>query len=414
MKIRTHIALSGALTVAIIGLIWYQSNKAGDERLKKVMESGVAVQKPAVSAANAKPSQAAPEKAEEAAPAPQEEQPVEKQEVVVSVPPKEAKDEPKKAAAAPERSTSPEDDDFPARSNIVKNGGFKNGLSAWRFWRLKEEEGKKFLKTDNGILYLNGQANTLMGVAQTVDLISGAVYRMSAKVRDMSPPAEGKNFLGARMALNAPGQKEHQIVWLYSSSDWKESEFVFTNAYTGKATLFFHTGYTTNSSNCAVKDIALILGNEFPGRNDCSSNGDFKDGLKGWNYWQISAEEGSNLVFRAEEGEPHVVIKGQAGKKLMGLSQAVNVVSGNVYKLSAVVKSQDLADRSFFGARVAIYAPGTKEKQLLWTYATKDWEKKELVFTNNFTGAATLYFHTGYTTNACVALFKELKLTKKR
>lgn len=411
MKLRTHIALAGTLTLAMLGLIWYQSHKDVDGRLKKIMENAVEAPKPA------KPPQTMAQKPKEAAPVPKEEKPVEKEEVVVKAPPQTADKEIKSEVKTPEKPaapTVPENDDFPARANVVKNGAFEKGLGSWRYWRMKEEDGKKFLRTENGVLYLHGQLNTLMGVAQTVDLSSGAVYRMSAKVRDMSPPKEGKAFLGARLALNVPGHKEQQVVWLYSNSDWKESNLTFTNAFTGKATLFFHTGYTTNTSHCAVKDIALIPANDYPAKNVCSRNGDFKDGLKGWNYWQIPAQEASNLISRADGDVPYVVIKGKEGNKLMGMSQAVNVVSGAVYKLSAMAKSGEPSDKAFFGARVALYAPGAKEKQLLWTYGTKDWEKKELVFTNVFTGAATLYFHTGYTTNSCVALFRELTLIKKR
>ena len=414
MKIRTHIALAGTLTIAIMGLIWYQSNRDDGGRLKKIMERATEAPKPAA----AQPAdQAAPEKPKETAAVPEEEKPVEKEEVVVKAPPKETKTEQKTEPKAPEEAAAvpaPDEDDFPAKGNVLRNGRFENGLSSWRYWRLKEEEGSRLLKVENGALYVNGQLNKLMGVAQTVELVSGAVYRMSAKVRDMKPPSEEKSFLGARLALNVPGQKEHQLVWLYSSSDWKENAIVLTNRFSGKATIFFHTGYTTNSSSCAVKDIALIRANDYPAQNIRSSNGDFRNDLKGWSYWQISPQEASNLISRVEGDVPCVEIKGQAGNKLMGLSQAVNVVSGDVYRLSAQAKSQDPNGKAFFGARVALYAPGTNEKQLIWTYNTKDWEKKELVFTNAFTGTATLYFHTGYTTNSCVAQFRELILVKKR
>lgn len=417
MKLRTHIALAGTLTLAMLGLIWYQSHRDVDGRLKKIMESAAASNRPAATTKPAKPSQTADQKPKEAAPVPKEEKPVEKEEVVVKAPPQTADKEIKSEAKTPEKPaapTVPENDDFLASDNVVRNGDFKNEFKGWRYWAIDEETGNKSIKVENETLYLNGLANKLMGIAQSVKIVSGTVYRMSAKVRDMRPPVEDKVFLGARLALNAPGQKEHQVVWLYSSSDWKEADFVFTNRVTGIATLFFHTGYTTNSSNCAVKDIALVPANDYPAQNVRSRNGGFKDGLKGWNYWQIQAQEGSNLIFLAEGKEPYAVIKGKSGGKLMGLSQAVNVSSGAVYRLRATVKSKEYAEKTLFGARVALYAPGVKERQLVWTYATKDWEKKELVFTNVFTGAATLYFHTGYTTNSCEAFFKDISLTKKR
>ncbi|MBR5946182.1 hypothetical protein IKZ80_03765, partial [bacterium] len=176
-----------------------------------------------------------------------------------------------------------------------------------------------------------------------------------------------------------------------------------------------HTGYTTNAAYCFVKDISLAPENPFPRKNLGSFNGDFKDGTKGWTFWQIPAEEASNFITRVSgEFGDCVQIKGQPGNRLMGMSQAVSVVSGAVYKLSANVKSLDAKEKTLFGARVAFYAPGQKEQQLLWTYNTKGWEDKNLIFTNSYSGAATLYFHTGYTTNSCTALFKDLSLFKKK
>ena len=297
---------------------------------------------------------------------------------------------------------------------MVKNGSFKEGLSSWRYWRIDEKKGKQFIKAENSTLSIQGQLNTLMGVAQSVKVLSGTVYRLSAKARS-GEKSETKSFLGARLALFADGQKEQQVVWLYKNKDWEEKELVFTNLYSGVATLFFHTGYTTNAALCVVKDISLVPENPFPRKNLCSFNGDFKDGTKGWTFWQIPAAEASNLITRVSgDSGDCVEVKGQTGNRLMGMSQAVSVVSGAVYKLSASVKSQDEKGKTLFGARVAFYAPGQKEQQLLWTYNTKGWEAKTLIFTNSYSGAATLYFHTGYTTNSCTAMFKELSLVKRR
>lgn len=405
MTLKTHALLATAATAAIIALIYVRSNSSDDSRLRKVMEK--AKNLPATVAAQPV---SKPETKKSEAPkteAPKAEIP-EAEEPVVPV-------KTEKAAApvqkAPAKTVEKQDDDFLVKNNLVKNNSFRDGLSAWRFWRIKEEDGKKLIKAENASLSIKGQLNTLMGVAQSVKVESGTVYRLSAKVLSKDP--EEKSFMGARLALYAEGQKEQQVVWLYKNKDWEEKNLTFTNRYSGLATLFVHTGYTTNAAECLVKDIALLPQNPFPSRNACSFNGDFNDGTKGWDFWHISGTEASNLIERASgEYGNCVVVKGQSGSRLMGMSQAVSVVSGAVYRMSANVKSQDAKEKGFFGARVAFYAPGQKDQQLLWTYATKDWEKKSLVFTNNYSGKATFFFHTGYTTNACTAMFKDLSLIK--
>lgn len=410
MTIKTHALLATAATLVLIALIYYRSNSGDDTRLKKVMEKtkdfpAEAAAKP-VSKPEAKKSEA-PKTAHKKSEISKTEIP-EAEEPVIPEKTEKAAEPVKKA---PAKTVEKPDDDFIVKNNLVKNNSFRDGLSAWRFWRINEENGKKLIKAEGSSLSIKGQLNTLMGVAQSVRVESGTVYRLSAKVRSKDP--EEKSFMGARLALYADGQEEQQVVWLYKNKDWEEKNLTFTNRYSGLATLFVHTGYTTNAAECLVKDIALLPQNPFPSKNVCSFNGDFNDGTKGWDFWHVSGTEASNLIERTSgDYGSCVVVKGQPGGRLMGMSQAVGVVSGAVYRMSANVKSQDAKDKGFFGARVAFYAPGQKEHQLLWTYATKDWEEKSLVFTNNYSGKATFFFHTGYTTNACTAMFKDLSLIK--
>lgn len=404
MTLKTHALLATAATAAIIALICLRSNSGDDSRLKKVMEKTKDLPAEAASKPAAKPET---KKEAPKAEVPQAEV-IQAEEPVIQEKTEKAAEPVKKV---PAKKVEKQSDDFPAENNLVKNNTFREGLSSWRYWRIQEEDGRKLIKAENASLSIKGRLNTLMGVAQSVKVESGTVYRLSAKVRSREP--EEKSFMGARLALYADGQKEQQVVWLYKNADWEEKSLTFTNRYSGSATLFVHTGYTTNAAECLVKDIALLPENPFPARNTCSFNGDFDDGTKGWDFWHVSGTEASNLIERASgDYGSCVVVKGQPGGRLMGMSQAVSVVSGAVYRMSANVKSRDVKEKGFFGARVAFYAPGQKEHQLLWTYATKDWEEKSLSFTNNYSGKATLFFHTGYTTNACTAMFKDLSLIK--
>ena len=411
MTLKTHALLATAATAAIIALIYVRSNSSDDTRLKKIMEKTKDLQTTVASQPVSKPETAKAEAPKTEAPkteAPKAEIPKAEDPVMPEKTEKAAA-----PAKPPVKAVELQSDDFLADKNLVKNNSFKEGLTGWRFWRINEENGNNFIKAGDSSLLIQGQYNTLMGIAQNVKISSGTVYRMSAKVRSKEIP-KAKSFMGARLALFAEGQKEQQVVWLYSNEDWEERNIVFTNRFSGVATLFVHTGYTTNAAECLVKEIKLLPENKFPKRNMCSYNGDFLDGTKGWNFWHISGMEASNLITRVSgDYGSCVTVKGQAGNRLMGMSQAVSVVSGAVYRLSANVKSQDQREKTFFGARVAFYAPDQKEQQLLWTYNTKDWEAQSLVFTNNYSGKATLYFHTGYTTNACTAMFKDLSLIKR-
>lgn len=409
MTIKTHAFLATTATLVLIALIYYRSNNNDDSRLRKIMEKTKDLQ---TSVASKPVSKAEKQKASE----------IKEEENKVISGDGGAKEEKKAETPAPVKESKPsapvaiaDSDDFLPSQSLVSNGSFKDGFKGWRYWSLSEEKGKELVKIEEDGLSLQGQLNKMMGIAQAVKITSGTVYQISAKVRSADPKPEKKTFMGARLALNAPGQKEMQLIWLYKNGEWEEKSLSFTNRVTGVATLFFHTGYTTNAATCLVKDISLIPANKYPKANTCSSNGDFKNDLKGWNFWQVSAAEGSNLISRVSEGDDNfVLIKGQSGNRLVGMSQAVGMVSGKVYRITANVKSQDVREKTLFGARVALYAPNQKEQQIVWTYNTKGWEAKNLVFTNNYSGAATFYFHTGYTTNACEAMFKDLSLIKKR
>lgn len=434
MTIKTHALLAALTTAAVVGFIYYRSSGDENARMKKVIAQTEAAAQARKEAEAEKP--APKEKAAKPA-VPEAEKPVEPEKTAVKAEkpqakpqdtaaakpqPKDegktaAKPQPKaetKAAASPGNS-GPEPDDFLPSRSLVKNNDFKKGLESWRYWRTTEENGKKYIEPKAGSLVIDGQSNTLMGVAQTIKVVSNTVYRISAKVRSLDHNQNAKEFMGARLAFNAPYQKEQQIVWLYKDSEWREQSLVFTNRFTGLATIFFHTGYTKPQAKCEVADILFIPQENFPKSNECATNGSFKEEFKGWDFWNVKGEEASNAVSRVtDNGETCVLIKGQPGGKLIGMCQAINLTSGAVYKLSVTAKSEDRTPKAFFGARAALFAAGQKEKQLLWTYNTKDWVEKELVFTNSVSGAATLFFHTGYTTNACQALFKNISLIKKK
>lgn len=118
----------------------------------------------------------------------------------------------------------------------------------------------------------------------------------------------------------------------------------------------------------------------------------FDKELEDWNAYKNTPENAYQVM--TEEEVSFLRIDNPEGETY-GLSQAVPVTSGAVYRLSAKFRSYetDYEDRS--GARLAFYTPTGVEKEVLWNENFKNWKSKGLTFTNHFEGAATVYFHLG-------------------
>ena len=413
MSIKKHIFFAALVSIIIIAALFFRTQESRVQRLEhaivkygKVAEAPVTqTPTPSSSAANSQKTKPAENSvtSKEAIKVAAEEQPV----VHTEIP-----DPAASSVTSADLGYDP-NDWFLAENNLVSNGDFKEQLAPWHYWQLKEGDGKKFIALKEKALSVNGQANRLMGVAQSVTLTSGTVYRLGAKVKSQKYDSNKKEYLGARLALNAPNQKEQQVVWLYNRAGWVADYVYFTNYYSGPATIFFHTGYTKdNTAPCEVTEIVLEPLTRFSPKNRRSSNPNFEKDTKGWRFWHVSGEEASNAISRvSKDGQTYVRVAG-AGKKLLGLSQAVSVKSGAVYRLKGKARPETYDSKKNFGGRIALYAPGHKEQQLVWLRSAPDWTSKEVVFTNSYTGLATLFFHMGYVDNEDAGLFTDITLTE--
>ncbi|RLD12314.1 MAG: hypothetical protein DRI44_01115 [Chlamydiae bacterium] len=100
-------------------------------------------------------------------------------------------------------------------------------------------------------------------------------------------------------------------------------------------------------------------------------------------------------------------------KKLVGIQQRVRVVSNVVYKLSGIARSTAAKNNKIiFGGRIGFFLPPQKEKQIVWMSEYNHWWKKELIFTNQVTGMATVYVHMGYGGVASTGEFTNIRLEK--
>jgi len=143
-------------------------------------------------------------------------------------------------------------------------------------------------------------------------------------------------------------------------------------------------------------------------------NGSFNEKLKNWQLWH-SAKSLSNTVkiinVSGKKFKNAVRIENPM-KKLVGIQQIVRVVSNTVYKLSGIARSLGNDKSKIFGGRIAIWLPPQKEKQIVWMSEYDHWWKKELIFTNQVSGIATLYVHMGYGRVASTGEFTNISLEK--
>ncbi len=137
-------------------------------------------------------------------------------------------------------------------------------------------------------------------------------------------------------------------------------------------------------------------------------NGRFFDSIKNWNYWQLGKTYPNSIKIN------NGVLKIQNPyKKLIGVQQRVNVVSGAVYRLSGVARSVATTQADMiFGGRISFYLPPQKEQQLVWMSEYNQWSQKELVFTNKVTGTATILVHLGYGGVGTTGEFTNVRLEK--
>jgi len=141
-------------------------------------------------------------------------------------------------------------------------------------------------------------------------------------------------------------------------------------------------------------------------------NGSFNEKLKNWQLWHSANSLSNTVKIINVTGKKfrNVVRIENPMKKLVGIQQRVRVVSNTVYKLSGIARSLGSDKSIIFGGRIGFYLPPQKEKQIVWMSEYNNWWKKELVFTNQVTGIATVYVHMGYGGVASTGEFTNIRL----
>ncbi len=144
-------------------------------------------------------------------------------------------------------------------------------------------------------------------------------------------------------------------------------------------------------------------------------DGQFKEKLKNWQLWHSAKTFSNTVKFINVTGKnfKNAVRIENPIKKLVGIQQLVKVKSNTIYRLSGTVRSTATNNNDIiFGGRIGFYLPPQKEKQIVWMSEHNQWWRKELIFTNQVTGMATVYIHMGYGNVASTGEFTNISLEK--
>jgi|GEM_PF-460161 len=141
-------------------------------------------------------------------------------------------------------------------------------------------------------------------------------------------------------------------------------------------------------------------------------NGNFDNKLENWSFWQSAKTLSNTVKIISVSGKKfkNAVRIENPMKKLVGIQQRVRVISNAVYKLSGIARSLGNDKSKIFGGRIALWLPPQKEKQIVWMSEYNNWWKKDLIFTNQVTGIATVYVHMGYGGVASTGEFTNIRL----
>ena len=144
-------------------------------------------------------------------------------------------------------------------------------------------------------------------------------------------------------------------------------------------------------------------------------NAKFNLQLKNWEFWNEGKNESENISVVKTENlntATNALRIENPKAKLMGVQQLIRVVSGEVYRLSASVRSSGNDSSKIFGGRIAFWLPPQKEKQIVWMTDYNKWWGKKLTFTNEVTGKAVVYVHMGYGNVASTGEFTNIRLER--
>ena len=304
-----------------------------------------------------------------------------------------------------------------AATNLLDNGSFTR---LWAGWTPRDDAAG----IDGSVVYARGQvrlmnpAGKMVGIEQGVALTSGAVYKLTGSVRSLCTNDLEAAF-GARVGCFIHYQPVQALVWKSEYNEWWSKSIVFTNRVTGMATVYLDMGSGGVGSTGEFTDVRLEMITDVKramapeavfrmqpcGAANLLRNGSFTNAGAAWEPRKDAATIDGSVVYTGG-----VVRLLNPADKMVGIQQTVAMQSGEVYRLAGTVRSLCTNDANVgFGARVAWFMRGQKEHALDWTSEHNSWSEKSVVFTNEATGAATVYLHMGYGGIGSTGEFKDIR-----
>ncbi|MCK5853340.1 hypothetical protein KAH27_09965 [bacterium] len=166
-----------------------------------------------------------------------------------------------------------------------------------------------------------------------------------------------------------------------------------------------------NATEKNISDVTVKPG--YVSKNNLLKNGKFDKSIDGWHLWREAEKNPQNVKIidvKDNNDFSSAVRIENPNKKLLGVSQVVQLTSGIVYRVSGAVRSLGNDSSKIFGGRIAIYLPPQKENAIVWMSEYDKWWEKDLIFTNEVTGPATVYVHLGYGGIASTGEFSNIGL----
>ncbi|GEM_PF-2032155 len=141
--------------------------------------------------------------------------------------------------------------------NILQNGDFAYGLQHWDTWGTAAEK-TNLVSTSPHCVRIENPDATMPGIKQyvAINMVSGAVYRLSSAARCIGAPDAGKS-MGARVTVWLPPQPGYDIAWMAQRDAWTRVERTFTNQVSGAAVIVAHLGYGQIATTAEFADIRL-------------------------------------------------------------------------------------------------------------------------------------------------------------
>jgi len=151
-------------------------------------------------------------------------------------------------------------------ANLLRNGDFRDGLTSWSLWREAQKQpgllsvvelGGSTGDTPRGYAArIMDPEGVLLGIHQPVSVVSGGVYKLSARVRSLAT-RDKRVMFGGRVAINLPSQAEYALNWVTEYDQWWPQSLVFTSTTEVVAIVFAHMGYGNARSTGDFTDIRL-------------------------------------------------------------------------------------------------------------------------------------------------------------